>query len=173
MINLIAETNSIQESLIAFYVVMVIIGFVLMFVDKRRWKAHTDRSAEMMNYKRRRLVDAEPQAEDQAEPTDEEKGKKTKKDKKSKQPKDYEYEGRIKLGAFLVVGILFGAVGELLGMIFCRHKWYKPSYRLGVPALALLNIVLGALLLYLVGETGSDDAIIVTVARIVGNGLCI
>ena len=179
MVNLIAETNQIQESLIAFYVIMVIIGFVLILVDKRRWIAHTERSAYMMNYKRKRAVaeestsGSEGEAQEGAE-ENEEKSKKAKNTKKTKHsPDDYQYEGRIKLGVFLAIGILFGGVGELLGMIFCRHKWYNRGFRYGVPALALFNILIGALLLYLTGETGSPDVINVTVAKIVGSGLCI
>lgn len=178
MINLIAETNQIQESLIAFYVIMVIVGFILIFVDKRRWKAHTERSAYMMNYKRKRSAPVEDSSEttESAETTEDEIGKKEKKkkDKKSKNsPDDYQYEGRIKLGAFLAVGILFGGVGELLGMVFCRHKWYNRGFRFGVPLMALFNILLGALLLYLTGEAGNDSVIIVHASHIIGSGLCI
>ena len=176
MINLIAETNQIQESLIAFYVIMVIIGFILIFVDKRRWIAHTERSAYMMSYKRKRSAPTEESAEGETSESDPEandkKPKKKKKDSKHS-PDDYQYEGRIKLGVFLAIGIIFGAVGELLGMVFCRHKWYNRGFRFGVPAMALFNILMGALLLYLTGETGADSVISVTVAQIVGSGLCI
>ena len=173
MIYLLAETNNIQESLIAYFFIMSLIGFILIFVDKRRWKAHTERSAYMLSRKRRAPVEetsTEGEGEE-IEPTKKEKKAMKKAAKNS--PETYEYEGRIKFGVFLAIGILFGALGELLGMIFCRHKWYNAGYRFGVPALALGNIIIGALLMYLLGESGTDDTIYVTVAQIVGNGLCI
>lgn len=170
MINLLAETNQTQEVFIAFFACMVLVGFILIFVDKRRWVAHTERSAYMMSVRSRKAA-AEPQEGEEASLENEKKSKEKKK-KNKHDPAEYQYEGRIKVPAFLIVGILFGAVGELLGMIFCRHKWYNKGYAWGIPLLAILNVIIGALLLYLAGETGSDDAIMVTAARIVGSGLC-
>ncbi|MBR5753602.1 MAG: DUF1294 domain-containing protein [Clostridia bacterium] len=39
-----------------------------------------------------------------------------------------------------------GALGSLLGMLFCRHKTRKPEFRLGVPMLCAAQLVIVYLL---------------------------
>lgn len=136
MTTLICETtkglNNLQSSIIAFFAVMSIIGFMLIYIDKKRWKEHTNRSAEMMGVKR-----TAGDVENENEPKS---GGKKRKTKNSTASTDFEYEGRIKDRVLILMAIFFCGVGELLGMLICRHKWYKIQYKIGIPLIALLNI---------------------------------
>ena len=135
-------TASAFGAMCAFVAVMCIVGFCLIRVDKKRWNAQKVRSDEMMAHKKK-LKDGEEGAVEDA--TD---GKKKKEKKAKKDEEPFEYEERVSEKAMFVVAILFGALGELLAMIIYRHKWYKFSFRVYIPILAVLNVIVAAVILY-------------------------
>lgn len=140
MINLICEgtqTNYV-EAFIAFFVVMTIIGFVLIMVDKKRWKAHVSRSEEMIAIREGKRTPS--QTEEENNDSEENADIKGKKKKKKSSDSKYEYAGRIKDRVLIPFAILFGGIGELLGMIIFRHKWYNPVYKIGMPIIAAINL---------------------------------
>lgn len=49
---------------------------------------------------------------------------------------------RIHENILMVIACLLGALGVTLGFFFARRGLYKPEFRLGVPAIALGEIVL-------------------------------
>jgi len=49
---------------------------------------------------------------------------------------------RIHENILLVIACLLGATGVMLGFFFARRGLYKPEFRLGVPAIALGELVL-------------------------------
>lgn len=49
---------------------------------------------------------------------------------------------RIHENILMVIACLLGALGVTLGFFFARRGVYKPEFRLGVPAIALGEIVL-------------------------------
>lgn len=154
MIGLLCEMNVYQQSFISFFVIATIVGFVMIYVDKKRWKEHTARSAEMMKAKTKSDVIASEESDETATATiDGKKPKKTKKE--TKEP--YEYEGRIKDRFLFSLAIaLCCGFGELLGMTFCRHKWYKPQFKIGMPIIALFNIGFIILMIFACAEIGGS-----------------
>lgn len=137
-----AATNIYFNAMCAFYAIMCLVGFLLIRTDKKRWNAQKARSDLMMQGKKK-------PAEDEAA-TD----KKGKKDKKAKKEEPYEYQERIPDKVFFIIAILFGALGELLGMAVYRHKWYKFAFRAYIPALAFVNIIIVAVILYFLYQMG-------------------
>ncbi|MBO4382924.1 MAG: DUF1294 domain-containing protein [Clostridia bacterium] len=53
---------------------------------------------------------------------------------------------RIPESTLWIVTAVGGALGSLLGMLFCRHKTRKPEFRLGVPMLCAAQLVIVYLL---------------------------
>ena len=143
---------------VTFFVVMTIVGFVLVLVDKKRAKEQQARSNQMMAPRKKKAEGEEVPQEEAAEQG--KKGKKGKKKDKDLVPEDYSYQGRIPTGAFITIGVLFGALGELLGMLFLRHKWYKWAMRTFVPILTLINLALFGLILYVIIETGTGGILV-------------
>ena len=138
---------------VTFFIVMSIVGFVLVLIDKKRFDLQNARSNQMMA-PRKKKADAEESSEEQ--PEEGGKGKKGKgKKRKDEVPEDYEYQDRIPNGAFIAIAVFFGAVGELLAMLIFRHKWYKWSMRTFVPILTLINLALFGLILYVIIESGT------------------
>jgi uncharacterized membrane protein YsdA (DUF1294 family) len=144
---LLAATNIYFNAMCAFFAVMGIVGFCLIRTDKKRWNAQKARSDEMMQRKPK----AKP-AEDGAQEGAEE-GKK----KRAKSEEPFEYQARISDKAIFTIAILFGAFGELLGMIIYRHKWYKFNYRVYIPILSLFNLIFAAVILYLLYTKGDSS----------------
>lgn len=143
MINLMIAMNVFQQSFISCFAIMTIVGFCLIYVDKKRWKEHCARSAEMMAKKKPQVVELDSALSEEAAVVDDnDKKKKSKKIKKDKTPisGDFEYNGRIKDRVLITLAVFFCGFGELLGMIIFRHKWYKYQYKIAIPLLALLNI---------------------------------
>lgn len=156
MTGLLCEMNVYQQSFISFFVIATIVGFILIFVDKKRWKEHTERSAEMMKIKSKSAVAVTETPTENESSTDEGTEKKKKKGKEKK-PEPYEYEGRIKDRVLFTLAIvLCCGFGELLGMTFCRHKWYKPEFKIGMPIIALFNIGFIVLMIFACAEVGGD-----------------
>jgi len=63
-------------------------------------------------------------------------------------------EPRIKeLFLFSVAGF-FGGVGVLISMLVFKHKTYKWYFKVFIPVLAIFNIILASLILYLMYEAG-------------------
>lgn len=157
MINLICETSTegtnYLQAIIAFFVIMTIIGFVLIMIDKKRWKAHVARSNEMNEMRSRKKV--EPEAEVEDGDVDSKDGKKKKKKAKSSS-QGYEYEGRIKDRALIPIAILFGGIGELLGMIIFRHKWYSNVYKIAMPIIAFINLAFMIIICFAFLGVGGD-----------------
>ena len=91
-----------------------------------------------------------PAEGEEAEP-EEGKGKKK---KKAKKEEPFEYQDRVNEKLMFAVAFLFGALGELLAMAIYRHKWYKFNFRLYIPLLAGINIVIGAVILYFLYTKG-------------------
>ena len=139
--GILLATNLYFNAAVAFWVIMSIVGFVLIVVDKKRWNAQKARSDEMMQPRKKKPQDEEAAPEDE--------GKKSKKGKKQKESTPFVYEPRIPDKALFGVAICFGAIGELLAMIICRHKWYKFAFRAYMPLLAILNILVGGVILLL------------------------
>lgn len=154
MIYLLGAMNLYQKSIISCFVIMTIVGLILIIVDKKRWIAHTKRSADMMNRKAKASITTEEREEFVEE---ENVGK-----KKVQKDKEYEYEGRIKDRTLFVFAILFGAFGEFLGMVFAKHKWHRSYFKIGMPILAILEVFFVIFLVFIVGEIGGDGAIQVT-----------
>ncbi len=144
---LLLVTNIYFNSMCAFIAVMCLVGFLLIRADKKRWNAHKARSEQMMAARQK------PQTDDSA-PED---GKKDKKQKKKKKDEPYEYQDRISEKAMFAVAVLFGALGELLAMAIYRHKWYKFSFRVYIPILAVLNVVISAVILYMLWAKGDPN----------------
>ncbi len=154
MVYLLGTMNLYQRSIISCFVVMTIVGLALIIEDKKRWKAHTRRSADMMNRKAKAAIDiseSEPGIEEESEAK-----------RKKGQDKEYEYEGRITDRVLFIIAFLFGGLGELLGMIFAKHKWYRRSYKIGMPLIALFDVLFVVFLVFIVGELGGDGGIKVT-----------
>ena len=154
---ILSATNVYFNAACAFIAVMCVVGFLLVRTDKKRWNAQKARSDEMMQ----RYLKKKP--EEEKEEVDE-KGKKKKKKKKEIQismgddEEPFEYESRINDKAFFVVAILLGAIGVLLGMVVYRHKWYKFNFRVYIPLLAVINIIMAAVVLYLLYMRGDSSA---------------
>jgi len=144
---LLSATNVYFNAVCAFFAVMCIIGFFLIRTDKKRWNAQKARSDEMMAKKKK------PQAE--GEETQEE-GKKGNKDKKKKE-EPFEYESRVPDKAIFAVAIIFGAFGVLLGMLIYRHKWYKFNFRVYIPILTVINIIVASVILYFLFVKGDGS----------------
>lgn len=155
MISLICESTKTNyfEAVIAFFVIMTIIGFVLILVDKKRWNAHVARSDEMLEM-RGWKKSANETVEGESENQDKE-GKKKK--SKLKGSEEYEYEGRIKNGALITIAILFGGIGELLAMIIFRHKWYSKVYKIGMPIIAAINFAFMFIIAFAVKGIGGPS----------------
>lgn len=155
MISLICESTKTNyfEAVIAFFVIMTIIGFVLILVDKKRWKAHIARSNEMVAMRSGKKV-VDESIEEENENQD---GKGKKKKSKSKSSEEYEYEGRIKNRALITIAILFGGIGELLGMIIFRHKWYSKVYKIGMPIIAAINFAFMFIIAFAVKGIGGPE----------------
>jgi len=49
---------------------------------------------------------------------------------------------RISEACLLTLAFLMGAVGALCGMYLFRHKTTKPKFKLGVPLLLIVNVVM-------------------------------
>lgn len=140
MIGLLSETNIYQESLVSFFVIATIVGFILMYVDKKRLKEHIARSNELIN----------PHSTDVAE---------EKKSKKTKALKEFEYNGRIKDKTLIICAFFCCGLGEVIGMLIFKHKWYKNSFKIGMPTIALFNIAFFVLMYFAFMEMGSDGSI--------------
>lgn len=70
-------------------------------------------------------------------------------------------EPRIKEVLLFVIAGLSGGVGELLSMLIFRHKTYKWYFKLFMPIIAVLNIAVSGLVLFLMYEAGvGADAIV-------------
>lgn len=54
---------------------------------------------------------------------------------------------RIPEATLLTVAILGGSVGSLAGMRFFHHKTKKPKFRIGIPLVLVLQILLAAFIL--------------------------
>ena len=142
---LLSATSLRFNAVCAFFAVMCIIGFLMIRVDKKRWNAQKARSDEMMAARKKKP------AED-AEATEND-GKKKKKKPQKEEP--FEYQDRISEKAIFMVAILFGAMGVLLAMLVYRHKWYKFNFRVYIPLLAVVNVIIGAVILYFVYAYGT------------------
>lgn len=156
MISLICESTKTNyfEAVIAFFVIMTIIGFILILVDKKRWKAHVARSNEMIEVRGgRKSADETLEAEEENQDGKEKK----KKSKSKKSDGKYEYEGRIKDRALIPIAILFGGIGELLGMIIFRHKWYSKVYKIGMPIIACINFAFMFIIAFAVKGIGGPE----------------
>lgn len=141
MIRLLCETNIYQESLVSFFVIATIVGFILIYVDKKRLKEHIARSNELLY------------------PNDTERVEEKKKKKKTEELKEFEYNGRIKDKTLIICAFLCCGLGELVGMLVYRHKWYKKSFKIGMPIIALLNIAFFVLMYFAFMEMGADGSI--------------
>jgi uncharacterized membrane protein YsdA (DUF1294 family) len=47
----------------------------------------------------------------------------------------------------LAVAVIGGSAGALLGMVFFRHKSRKPAFRIGLPLILIVQLLLAAKLL--------------------------
>ena len=150
MATLLAATNNYFNAVCAFLAIMTIVGFFLMRTDKKRWKAQEMRSEQMMEARKKKS-----QEEEDAE--QEGKGKKGKKKKDKDTP--FEYQPRVPDQALFIVAIFFGAIGELIAMLIYRHKWYKFSFRVYMPMLAVLNILVAGVVLVLLYIRGDGSVI--------------
>ncbi len=151
---LLAVDNSLYvPAWVAFFVVMTIIGFCIMRLDKKRFDLQKARSDQMMAPRKKA---GDP---DEEVPEDGKKKKKGKKRAKEEVPEDYEYQDRVPNGALIAVAILLGGVGELLAMLIYRHKWYKWAFRTFIPILAVFNLAVFGLLLYVILEMGAGNAL--------------
>ena len=167
MTVLLAETNQVLPAFIAFVVIMCIVGFFLMRADKKRWLLQVARSEEMERArkgKKKKKAEA-GEGENQDAEAEETKGKKKKKEKKipegfvdgrTVQSDAYQYKGLISDKVLFFFAICFGALGELLGMIVYKHRWYKWSFRVFIPSCVVLNILMGILIGLLLSAKGSD-----------------
>lgn len=68
---------------------------------------------------------------------------------------------RIREVLLFVIAGLGGGVGELLSMAIFRHKTYKWYFKLFMPIIAIINIIVTSLLLYLMFEAGVGADVIV------------
>lgn len=144
---LLADTNIYFNAACAFWAIMNIVGFCLMLTDKKRWLAQKKRSDAMMSaHKKKPAEEAEIAPED-------------KKSKKTKKEEPFEYQPRIPEKALFAVAVLFGAFGELFAMIILRHKWYKFAFRVYMPIITVLNILIGGVILVLLYTRGDTSAI--------------
>lgn len=141
---LLSATNVYFNAVCAFFAVMCVVGFFLIRTDKKRWNAQKARSDEMMARRKK------PAEGEEVEETD----AKGKKKKKAKKEEPFEYQDRVSDKAVFAVAALFGALGVLFGMLVYRHNWYKFSYRLYIPVLAGVNVVIGAVILYFLYTKG-------------------
>ncbi len=141
MIRLLCETNIYQESLVSFFVIATIVGFILIYVDKKRSKEHIARSNELIS----------PHSADVVE--------EKKKNEKTDNLKEFEYNGRIKDKTLIICAFLCCGLGELIGMLVFRHKWYKNSFKIGMPIISLLNIAFFVLMYFAFMEMGADGSI--------------
>lgn len=141
MIRLLCETNIYQESLVSFFVIATIVGFILIYVDKKRSKEHIARSNELIS----------PHSADIVE--------EKKKNEKTDNLKEFEYNGRIKDKTLIICAFLCCGLGELIGMLVFRHKWYKNSFKIGMPIISLLNIAFFVLMYFAFMEMGADGSI--------------
>ena len=164
-------TNLHFRSFIGFIIVMTIVGFCLMWVDRKRYKAHTARSEQMQQGRAKAAPAQGATADTEAEPATEGEENKKGKKKKQKEPQPYHYEKRISPTALFVIAGLFGGVGELFAMLIGKHLWYKWNFRVFIPLLAALNIALAILIGYFLLELG-DDGILTTlpeqIVRLIG-----
>lgn len=133
---------------------MTIVGLALIIEDKKRWMSHTKRSADMMNLKAKASLDM---AENELDIEEENEGK-----KKRNGDKEYEYEGRITDRTLFIIAFFLGGFGELLGMLFVKHKWYRKSYKVGMPIIAFVNIIFVIFIAFIFSEFGKDGGIKVT-----------
>lgn len=143
-------TNLHFRSFIGLIIVMTIVGFCLMWVDRQRYKAHVARSEQMQQGTAKT---APPQDAEQEPPADDT-GKGKKKAKKEQRP--YQYEKRISPIALFAVAVCFGGVGELFAMLIGKHLWYKWNFRVFIPLLAVFNIVAAIAIGYALLEMGGD-----------------
>lgn len=155
MVYLLGVMNLYQKSIISCFVIMTIVGLALIIEDKKRWIAHTKRSADIINRKAKAEIDTDSESEEIEE------GQEKKKKGKNKD-KEYEYVGRISDKVLGTIAFLFGALGELLGMIFVKHKWHRSYYKFGMPILAFLEVIFVFFIIFILGELGGDGAIHVT-----------
>lgn len=65
-------------------------------------------------------------------------------------------EKRIREVLLFAIAALGGGVGEFFGMLIFRHKTYKWYFKLFMPILAIINVVISGLILYLLFEAGAD-----------------
>ena len=55
---------------------------------------------------------------------------------------------RIRERTFFIVGLLFGALGGILGMQVFRHKTKHAAFKLGMPLLFVLNLICAYLIVW-------------------------
>ena len=164
-----AETNSYFSAFIGFVGVMIIVGFFVMRADKKRWLNQVARSNEMEHARKKKKKPTEGETVEGEVNTDAEatetKGKKKKKPKKIPEgyvdnegvkSNAYEYKSMLPDSLLFGIAIFFGALGELFAMLIYRHRWYKWSFRIFMPACAVLNIILTVLFAYLLSVSGTD-----------------
>ncbi len=63
-------------------------------------------------------------------------------------------KARINEVAMLLVAGFFGAIGTLFAMLIFRHKWYKWYFKVFVPILAVVNVLLAIVIIYFLYEAG-------------------
>ena len=154
--NILLAANMYFSSMCAFIAIMCVVGFLLIRTDKKRWKkqqAHSD-AIMQASMKMRASHNASSDTEDTAQ--------KKKRQRKPSVSHDepFEYKERIPDKVIFIVAFFFGAVGVFLGMLIYRHKWYKFSFRAYIPILTLVNIVLGAVLLYALYSRGETNSLV-------------
>ena len=170
-----AETNSYFSAFIGFVGVMIIVGFFVMRADKKRWLNQVARSEEMEHSRKKKKKPAEGEVTAEGEAAvaadadaAEAKGKKKKKPKKVPEgyvdnegvrSNAYQYKGMLPDSLLFAIALFFGAIGEIFAMIIYRHRWYKWSFRIFMPACVVLNIVLAVLFAYLLSSTGTDSVL--------------
>lgn len=161
MINLIFAMNIYQQSFISFFVVMTIVGFFLIYADKKKWKEYCARSAEMMEKKKPQSVETDSAVSENEAVVDDNAKTKKKKKKKEKIPTsgEFEYNRRLNDRVLIALAVFLCGLGELIGMIVFRHKWYKIQYKIGMPLIALLNIFAIIVAVIACREVGGDGII--------------
>lgn len=58
---------------------------------------------------------------------------------------------RIREAAFFLVAIFFGALGCVVGMFGFRHKTQHMSFRMGMPIIAIINVLFTAMAFRVLG----------------------
>jgi uncharacterized membrane protein YsdA (DUF1294 family) len=68
-------------------------------------------------------------------------------------------ETRIKEVLIFAVAGLSGGIGEYLAMLIFKHKTYKWYFKVFMPIIVILNIVVSSLVLFLIFEAGKGEGI--------------